>query len=110
MGLDNVLAVAGAAHGNFFLVILGLLISIPIIIWGSTLIIKWVDRFPIIIYIGAGVLAWTAAKMIMDEIFLKQFFENQPIIKWALTIVIIIGVLLVGRIKRGNQNNSLKKA
>lgn len=109
MGLDNVLAVAGAAHGNFLMVILGLLISIPIVIWGSTLILKWVDRFPIIIYIGSGVLAWTASKMIIDEIFLREFFENQPIMKWVLTIVIIIGVLLVGRIKRGNQNNSLKK-
>lgn len=110
MGLDNVLAVAGAAHGNFFMVILGLLVSIPIVIWGSTIILKWVDRFPIIIYIGSGVLAWTAAKMIVDETFLKQFFENQPIIKWVLTILIIVGVLLVGRIKRENQKNSLKKA
>lgn len=110
MGLDNVLAVAGAAHGNFFMVILGLLVSIPIVIWGSTIILKWVDRFPIIIYIGSGVLAWTAAKMIVDEIFLREFFENQPIIKWVLTILIIVGVLLVGRIKRENQKNSLKKA
>ena len=46
MGLDNVLAVAGAAKGSFLLVVLGLLISIPIVVWGSTLILKWVDRFP----------------------------------------------------------------
>ena len=46
MGLDNVLAVAGAAHGSFLLVTLGLAISIPIVIWGSTLIMKWVERFP----------------------------------------------------------------
>ncbi|KLR75335.1 membrane protein, partial [Geobacillus sp. T6] len=63
MGLDNVLAVAGAAHGSFLLVILGLLISVPIMVWGSTLILKWIERFPIVITIGAGVLAWTAAKM-----------------------------------------------
>src|SRR5262245_14202617 len=61
MGLDNVLAVAGAAHGSFLLVVLGLLISIPIVIWGSRLILVWVDRFPALVYIGAGVLAWTAA-------------------------------------------------
>ena len=109
MGLDNVLAVAGAANGSFLIVLLGLLISIPIVIWGSTLILKWVDRYPIIIYIGSGVLAWTAAKMIVDDILLKSFLIHYPIFKWVLTIIIIIGVLLVGRIKRGNQNNSLKK-
>ena len=64
MGIDNVLAVAGAAHGNFSLVIIGLLVSIPVVVWGSTLILKWVDRFPVIITIGAAVLAYTAAKMI----------------------------------------------
>ncbi len=62
MGIDNVLAVAGAAHGNFSLVIIGLLVSIPVVVWGSTLILKWVDRYPIIITIGAAVLAYTAAK------------------------------------------------
>src|SRR5262245_16832172 len=61
MGLDNVLAVAGAAHGSYLLVVLGLLISVPIVIWGSTLILKWVEKYPSIVYIGAGVLAWTAA-------------------------------------------------
>lgn len=62
MGIDNVLAVAGAAHGNFSLVIIGLLVSIPVVVWGSTLILKWVDRFPVIITIGAAVLAYTARK------------------------------------------------
>ena len=65
MGLDNVLAVAGAAHGSFLLVALGLLISIPIVIGGSRIILHFVERYPVIIYVGAGVLAWTAAKMII---------------------------------------------
>lgn len=110
MGLDNVLAVGGAAHGNYLLVILGLLISIPIMVWGSTLILKWVERFPAIIYIGAGVLAWTASKMIVDEGFLKGFFDENPIIKWGLTLVIIVGVLLLGRFKKEKQNKSLNNA
>lgn len=58
MGLDNVLAVAGAAHGHFLLVVMGLLVSIPIVVWGSSIIIKWVERYPWLIYFGAGVLAW----------------------------------------------------
>ena len=73
MGIDNVLAVAGAAHGNFSLVIIGLLVSIPVVVWGSTLILKWVDRYPIIITIGAAVLAYTAAKMIVDEKWFAAF-------------------------------------
>lgn len=96
MGLDNVLAVAGAAHGNFLMVVLGLLISVPIVVWGSTLILKLVDRFPVIIYIGAGVLAWTATKMIIDEPIVHDFFVANPLIKWVLTIVTIVGVLLAG--------------
>lgn len=103
MGLDNVLAVAGAAHGDFVLVVLGLLISVPIVVWGSTLIIKWVERFPIIIYIGAGVLAWTAAKMIVDEPLVKGFFTAYPILKWGLIVVIIVGVLAAGRMKKKQQ-------
>lgn len=72
MGLDNVLAVAGAAHGSYLLVMLGLLISIPIVIWGSTLILRWVERFAAVVYLGAGVLAWTAVKMISAEPLLKE--------------------------------------
>ncbi|GJM68782.1 membrane protein [Paenibacillus macerans] len=53
MGLDNVLAVAGAAHGDFLLVIIGLAVSVPIMVWGSTLILKLTERFPIVITIGA---------------------------------------------------------
>ena len=56
MGLDNVLAVAGAAHRSYLLVGLGLAISVPIVVWGSTLVLKLVDRFPAITYLGAGVL------------------------------------------------------
>src|ERR1044071_3225386 len=57
MGLDNVLAVAGAAHGSVLLVVAGLLISIPIVVWGSTLILDWLERFPGLLYIGGAVLA-----------------------------------------------------
>ena len=93
MGLDNVLAVAGAAHGNFVLVVLGLLISVPIVIWGSKLILKWVERFPSIIYIGAGVLAWTAAKMILSEPLLEDTLAASSWIEPVLYALIIGGVL-----------------
>lgn len=107
MGLDNVLAVAGAAHGSFLLVILGLLISVPIMVWGSTLILKWIERFPIIITIGAGVLAWTASKMIVDEPFLDQYFAN-PIVKYGFEILVIAGVIAAGTLKKKKGENQLE--
>lgn len=110
MGLDNVIAVAGAAHGSFILVVIGLFISVPIVVWGSTLIIKWVERYPMVIYIGAGVLAWTASKMVVDEPLLTSFFEGNPILKWGLSLVVIAGVLLAGKIRKNMMLEKHSKA
>ena len=102
MGVDNVLAVAGAAHGSFLLVVLGLLVSIPIVMAGSTMILKWIDRFPAIIFIGSGVLAWTAAKMITSEGMLAEFFAEHhgwKLAVYAFTIGIIIVVPLLRRLR-----------
>lgn len=96
MGLDNVLGVAGAAGGSFLLVVLGLIISIPIMVWGSTLILRIVDRYPAIIYIGAAVLAWTSAKMILHEPLVQARIQDFPWAPWAVYVVIIGGVMLAG--------------
>jgi YjbE family integral membrane protein len=96
MGLDNVLAVAGAAHGNFALVVLGLIISIPIVIWGSTLILKWVEKYPWIVSVGVAVLCWTAAKMIVSEPLLLDFFAANRAAAYAVYVVVIGGVFGLG--------------
>jgi YjbE family integral membrane protein len=96
MGLDNVLAVAGAAHGSFLLVVLGLLISIPIVVWGSSLILGWIERFPAIIYLGAGVLAWTAAKMITSEPLVEDYLADRSLLGWLVYAAVIFGVLGAG--------------
>jgi YjbE family integral membrane protein len=90
MGVDNVLAVGGAAHGSLWLVIIGLAISVPIVVWGSTLVLKWVERFPQIMWFGAAVLGWTAAKMIASEPMLGAWFAAAP---WGRTL---LSVLIVG--------------
>jgi YjbE family integral membrane protein len=95
MGLDNVLAVAGAAQGSFMLVVLGLLISIPIVIWGSQLILKYVERFPAIVYVGAGVLAWTAVKMVVSEPLLEDYLAQYPAITWV-AYALVIGFVVIG--------------
>jgi len=99
MGIDNVLGVAGAAHGDFILVLLGLLISVPIMIAGSTFILRMVDRFPIIIYIGSGVLAFTAASMIAREPFLQPYLDERDALVWAMHALLIGAVLLIGYIR-----------
>ena len=75
MGVDNVLAIGGAAHGSVLLIVLGLAISVPIIVWGSQLVIKLVDRYPSVILLGGAVLGWTAYTMIVREPLLVAWFE-----------------------------------
>jgi YjbE family integral membrane protein len=84
MGVDNVLAIGGAAQGSLLLVIVGLAISIPIVVWGSTLVVKWVERFPTILWGGAAVLGWTAAKMIASEPLLAPWLDAYPGARTAL--------------------------
>lgn len=107
MGLDNVLAIAGAAHGSVVLVISGLLISVPIVVWCSTLIIKWIERYPFIIYIGAGVLAFTAGKMITGEPWTKNLFAYNPLVKWSVVIFITASVILFGIFKNQGKQTTL---
>lgn len=95
MGLDNVLAVAGAAHGDTLLVIVGLAISIPVMVWCSTLIMKLMERFPWIVALGSAILAWTAARMIMEESFLSGYFANWAI-KYGFELLVVIAVVLIG--------------
>lgn len=100
MGLDNVLAVAGAAHGSYILVVLGLLISIPIVVWGSSWLLKWVDRYPAIVYFGSAVLAWTAVKMMVSEPLVKPAIEAlQPTPVPLLYALVVGGVLWAGFVR-----------
>ncbi|MGA8785258.1 MAG: TerC family protein [Polaromonas sp.] len=106
MGIDNVLGVAGAAHGAFDLVIIGLLVSVPIVVFGSTMVLKLVERFPVIIKLGAAVLAFTAAKMIVGEQLLDAIYGGPNALpsartlhttaEWATYAVAVAGVLGAG--------------
>ena len=97
MGIDNVLGVAGAAHGAFDLVVIGLLISVPIMVFGSTMVLKLIDRFPAIMYIGSAVLAYTAANMIVNEGFLADIFgtKQEPVkpLRYAFEAACVVLVL-----------------
>jgi YjbE family integral membrane protein len=112
MGLDNVLAVAGAAHGSVLLVVLGLLISIPLVVWGSTLILHLMRRFPGLLYVGGAVLAWTAVKMITGEPFMKELLQERRGAVSALYLLVVGGTLAVGwlRNRRATTQKTMQKA
>ena len=100
MGLDNVLAIAGASHGDFELVVIGLLISVPIVVWGSMLILQLIDRFPWVLYIGAAVLAYTAAKMVVSESFVSELFTGQTWLKYVVEAIVIVIVVVAGKLTK----------
>ena len=96
MGLDNVLAIAGASKGHMSLVVIGLAISVPLVVWGSTLILRLIERFPIIIYIGAAAIAWTSARMISHDHWLAPWFETHEWATYTLDAVFVLGICLGG--------------
>src|SRR5690349_16246046 len=75
MSLDNVIAVAAAAGDSMTLLVLGLAISIPLVIFGATLLVKAMERYPIIITIGAGLIGWVAGEMLITDLALRQWLE-----------------------------------
>ena len=97
MSLDNVIAVAGAANGNLLLVIIGLAISIPLIIWGSQLLMKLMNRFPIIVLLGAALLGYTAGEMIVGDKVVGAFLEEiLPALHIILPVALALIVIAVG--------------
>ena len=93
MSLDNVIAVAAAAKGDWLLVIIGLGISIPLIIYASTILIKVMEKYPVVITIGAALIGWVAGEMAWDEQVLKPFTSQFP--HWFEYLAAAVGAVLV---------------
>jgi predicted tellurium resistance membrane protein TerC len=93
MSLDNVIAVAGAANGSMLLVVFGILVSIPIVVWGSQLVLKLMDRYPIVITAGGALLGWIGGGMIVtDPALPKDLLAGIP---YAKTVAAVLGAILV---------------
>jgi YjbE family integral membrane protein len=103
MGIDNVLGVAGAARGDFVLVVLGLLISVPIVVWGSGLMLRWITRFPALVYLGAAVLAWTAVDMMLSDPLVQGWVAAVRPHRIALLYVLVAGGVLFAGLVRTHQ-------
>jgi YjbE family integral membrane protein len=99
MSLDNVLAVAAAAHGDMVLVIFGVGLSIPIVIWGSGILARLMGRFPWIVTLGAGVLGWVSGEMILKDPVVRASLGESVVdaFEWVLPAVLGVGVIVVGR-------------
>jgi len=106
MSLDNVIAVAAAAKGDLSLVIFGILVSIPIVVWGSKFVLKLMDRLPIVITFGGALLGWIAGDMLLGDAVVKPYLEGQPgWLKYAAStagalLVVAIGIWLAKRAPR----------
>lgn len=105
MSLDNVIAIAAASHGNTVLLILGLAISIPLIVFGSTLILKAIERLPALVYAGAGLLGYIAAEVILtDPSIHSHVIESLPVLTGTAPFVAALGVMTVGFLMARNIN------
>ncbi|NYT35559.1 TerC family protein [Allopusillimonas soli] len=116
MSLDNVIAIAGAAQGahadhQIGLVIFGLLVSVPIIVWGSTLVLKLIDRFPIAVMFGAGLLGWIAGGMVVTDVVYVEHFGPAPTsVKLAAEIGGALLVVALGKLFGARKMRELEKA
>ncbi|MGB7649976.1 MAG: TerC family protein [Gallionella sp.] len=97
MSLDNVLGVAAAAKGNTFLLVFGLLISIPLIAWSSQLVLKLIDRFPVVIFAGGALLGYVAGEMLVSEAIFKPVLETHHYLHYVVPVVCAVLVLVLGR-------------
>jgi len=98
MSLDNMLAVGGASHGNLFLLVFGLGLSIPFIVFTSNLLSMLMDKYPIIIYIGAAVLGKVGGEMIITDPFVVGLLSPSTWVQYGVEAIMAVGVIVVGKL------------
>jgi YjbE family integral membrane protein len=96
MSTDNILAIAALAQGNFALLLFGLGVSIPLVVFASSLLATLMDKYPVIVYIGAALLGRVAGQMIMTDAFMVQRFAPSPTLQYSIEAAGTIGVLIAG--------------
>lgn len=96
MSLDNILAVGGAAHGDLRLLLFGLGLSMPLILFGSGLIARLMNRFPWLVYLGSGILAYTAMEMIYEDPRLGPYLPHATAIEYGIIALVVAGILGLG--------------
>lgn len=106
MSLDNVIGVAAAAKGNLVLLVIGLGVSIPLIIYGSTLILKLMNRFPVIITIGAALLGWVAGEMAFSDPSINAWAESHHNMHLIPPVLCALLVVAAGKFLQGQNRQA----
>ncbi len=106
MSTDNVLAIAGASHGNTLLIMLGLGLSIPFVMFSSTLIVMLMDRYPWTLYLGAAILGKVGGEMMVtDHVVIRTMHPSQTV-AYIVEVVSIAGILIAGKIRAASVKNA----
>jgi Membrane protein TerC, possibly involved in tellurium resistance len=99
MSLDNVLAMAAAAHGHTWMLIAGLVITVPVILFGSALLMKLMERFPIVVMIGAALIGWVAGEMVISDPAIKDWVDaNASFLHTVSPIACAVLVIAAGKL------------
>jgi predicted tellurium resistance membrane protein TerC len=98
MSLDNMLAVAGASHGNNFLILFGLVLSIPFVVFTSNLLSMLMDKYPIIVYLGAMVLGKVAGEMMITDPYIQSILQTDKVTQYIVEGAFAVGVVVIGKL------------
>jgi YjbE family integral membrane protein len=98
MSIDNILAVAGAAHNSVPLIVFGLCVSIPFVVFASNLIATLMDRYSIIVYLGVGILGYVGAEMMMTDHFVARTLLPSQAMMWLAEAIAIVAILVIGKL------------
>lgn len=107
MSLDNVLAIAAKADNDLLVIILGIGLSVPIIIWGSTMVMKLLHKYPIFVFFGAAILGYTAGEMFVSEKIVMDYFDYEPL-HWIIPVITTSLVIIAGLIKKVTSRKTIK--
>ena len=105
MSLDNILAVGGAAHGNLWLLLFGLALSMPIIMFGSNLVATLMNRLPWLVYLGSAVLAYTAGEMIFEDPIIGSYLPHSALFEYGMIGLLVIGTIGLAYILNARQHS-----
>jgi len=97
MGIDNMLAVGAASHGNLFLLLFGLGLSIPFVVFMSSILARLMDRYPIILYLGAGILGKVGGEMMITDPYVENLLHPSKITEYGVMIFFTVAVIALGR-------------
>jgi YjbE family integral membrane protein len=98
MSIDNILAVAGASRGNAALILFGLALSIPLVIFSSSLLALLMDKYPLTLYLGAAILGRVGGEMMLTDAFVRKLLHPSDAMRYAVEAALIVGILVAGRL------------